>query len=54
MKSVFNDYQYIDVGGFDGDVLIPNERTEKADRIKVHQGKQGIHGFPNKKRWVYG
>lgn len=50
MKSVFNDYQYIDVGGFDGDVLIPNERTEKADRIKVHQGKQGIHGIPNKKR----
>lgn len=50
MKSVFNDYQYIDVGGFDGDVLIPNERTEKADRIKVHQGKQGIHGIPNKER----
>ncbi|RLK63163.1 capsid protein [Atopobacter sp. AH10] len=50
MKSIFNDYQYIDVGDFDGDVLIPNERPEKADRIKVHQGKQGLHGVPNKKR----
>ena len=47
MRSIFNDYQYIDVGGFDGDVLIPNERPEKADRIKIHQGKQGLHGVPN-------
>lgn len=50
MNKVFNRYQFIDDNRFDGVHMLPNGKGAQSDQIKIHQGKGGIHGVPNKRK----
>ncbi|HFI0682441.1 TPA: phage minor capsid protein [Streptococcus suis] len=50
MNKLFRRYQFIESGRIKG-VHVQKDGTEdKANQIKVHQGKGGLHGVPNKQK----
>lgn len=50
MAKMFMHFQFINIGEFEGvHVFRKGERkSKKADQIKVHQAKDGVHGVPNR------
>lgn len=48
MKSIFRKYQFINNGSIESIHVFTNGKKDKANQIKIHQSKNGIHGVPNK------
>ncbi|WP_342610065.1 polymorphic toxin type 50 domain-containing protein [Eremococcus coleocola] len=49
MKKIYQHYQFIDTKKIYGIDMINKITPVSSDQIKIHQGKDGIHGVPNRK-----
>lgn len=50
MSDMFRRYQFVESGRIKGVHVQKNGTADKANQIKVHQGKGGLHGVPNKQK----